>query len=198
MITHISIALTDKLIANNIVSSDERELFIYGFFVLISHFMYLLINVILGLVFSVLIESLIFCFFFQLIRRFAGGYHASTETKCEVLSLLSILVSSILMMMSKIYDLKNILMIVSFVSAAIIFYCCPIDTQEKPLSDEECNSFRMISWTILLIMLLIIIVSYFWKLNFLYVPCCVSLILENILIISGRKKRKRENERAKR
>lgn len=189
MINNLSALLTDKLLAKGSITEDERELYIYGFFMLLSHIMYFVLACIFGILFKCFIESIIFYIAFQFIRRYAGGYHAATETRCEILSTLSIIASIGIIKLSKIYDFKTTLLIITLISMVIIFILCPLDTPEKPLTEKEFKYFRKISWIILLVISIAIIVSYFFKFNLLFAPCCISLILESILLISGKIKK---------
>lgn len=189
MINNLSALLTDKLLAKGSITEDERELYIYGFFMLLSHIMYFVLACIFGILFKCFIESIIFYIAFQFIRRYAGGYHAATETRCEILSTLSIIASIGIIKLSKIYDFKTTLLIITLISVVIIFILCPLDTPEKPLTEKEFKYFRKISWIILLVISIAIIVSYFFKFDLLFAPCCISLILESILIIAGKIKK---------
>lgn len=197
MINNLSTRLTDKLLSKGSITEDERELYIYGLFMLISQLMYLVLACIFGLLFECFFESIIFYVAFQFIRRYAGGYHATTETRCEILSTLSIVASIGIIKLSKIYDFKTILLFITVVSMVLIFYFCPLDTPEKPLSEKEFKYFRKISWIILLVISSIIIVSYFFKFNILFTPCCVSLILESILLVAGKIKRVHQEKSVK-
>ena len=70
---------------------DKIEIYQYGFFVLYSNIIFLLLTMLLGAVFGVFLQGIIFYVAFFSIRQYAGGYHASTETRCEIMSTLSIL-----------------------------------------------------------------------------------------------------------
>ena len=74
---------------------------------------------------------------------------------------------------------------------------CPIDTYEKPLSEKEFKYFRKISIIILFAIITIIIIAFILKLNFLFIPLCLSLILESLLIIAGNAKRKKSDSNIK-
>ena len=189
MISKLSDYLTEKLLSNGIIIDEDKELYIYGLFMLLSQLMFFIIACIFGLLLKCLFESIIFYIAFMLIRRYAGGYHASTETRCEILSTLSILACIVVIKLSKTYDIQTILLIIGAVSAVCIFVFCPLDTPEKPLSDKEFKYFRKVSWLILLMIVVAIIVSYVFKFQMVLVPCCLSLILESVLLVAGKVKR---------
>lgn len=186
MISKLSARLTDKLLSNGTIGDEDKELYIYGLFMLLSQFMFFIIACIFGLVSNCIIESIIFYIAFQFIRKFAGGYHASTETRCEVLSILSILACIVVIRLSKTYDIQTVLLLITTLSAVCIFVFCPLDTPEKPLSDKEFKYFRKVSWIILFVIVVAIAVSYVFKFQMVTVSCCLSLILESILLAAGK------------
>ncbi len=189
MISKLSTRLTEKLLSNGTISNEDKELYIYGLFMLLSQLMFFIIACIFGLILECLFESIIFYIAFMLIRRYAGGYHALTETRCEILSTLSILACIVVIRLSKTYDIQTVLLIISAVSSVCIFVLCPLDTPEKPLSNKEFKYFRKVSWIILFVIIIAIIVSYVFKFQMVLVPCCLSLILESILLAAGKIKR---------
>lgn len=181
--------LSKKIVNQLNILDDEQELYEYGFFILLSQILYFIIAIIIGTICGTVFESIIFYIAFQFIRRYAGGYHAATETRCEILSTLSILACIVVIKLSKTYDIQTALWIISALSAVCIFVFCPLDTPEKPLTDKEFRYFRKISWLILLAIVVAIIVSYIFKFKIVTVPCCLSLILESILLTAGKIKR---------
>ncbi len=197
MINKLSTRLTERLLSNGAISDEDKDLYIYGLFMLISQLMFFIIACIFGLVLNCIIESIIFYIAFQFIRKFAGGYHASTETRCEVLSTLSILACIVVIRLSKTYDIQTVLLLITTLSAVCIFVFCPLDTPEKPLSYKEFKYFRKISWLILLVIVVAIIVSYVFKFQVVTVPCCLSLILESILLAAGKIKRVSQKKNVK-
>lgn len=189
MISKLSCKIVDLLIKQSIIIKAEQELYVYGFFMLLSQIFYFIIALIFGIVFHVILESIIFYIAFQFIRRYAGGYHASTETRCEIMSSLSMILCIAAIKMLSIHEFIIPLLIITTVAAAGIFSLCPLDTPEKPLSKEEHKYYRKISWSILLIIVAIIAICYCLKCNSILIPCCISLILEGVLIIAGKVKK---------
>jgi len=186
MINKLSNYLTGKLLLNGTIGEEDKELYIYGLFMLISHLMFFIIACIFGSILGCVFESVVFYIAFQFMRRYAGGYHASTETRCEILSTLSILACIVVIKLAKIYDFQTVLLLITILSAVCIFVFCPLDTPEKPLSDKEFRYFHKVSWLILLVIITAIIVSYIFKFQIVTVPCCLSLILESILLVAGK------------
>lgn len=192
MIGKLASKTAERFIKNPDTCYDKIEIYQYGFFVLYSNIIFLLLTIILGAILNVLISSIVFFIAFFSIRQYAGGYHASTETRCEVMSTLSILVCLVVTKLSKTYDFQFTLLVVSAVSALCIAVLCPLDTPEKPLSEKEFKYFRKISCSILSAISIVVIISYFVRLKWLqifFAPCCLSLILESLLLTAGKIKK---------
>lgn len=192
MIGKLALKTAESFIKSPNTCYNKIEIYHYGFFVLYSNIIFLFLTMLLGAVFGIFLQSIIFYAAFFSIRQYAGGYHASTETRCEIISTLSILACIVVIKLSKIYDFHTALLVVSAVSAVCIFVLCPLDTPEKPLSENEFKYFRKISWLILSLIFLVIIISYFVHLKWLqsfFAPCCLSLILECILLVAGKYKK---------
>ena len=196
MINKISSIIVEILIKHSLVENEDKALYLYGFFILLSQILYFIIVITIGILFNVIFESIIFYITFQFIRRYAGGYHAKTETRCDILSTLSILCCIVLIKLSKMYDIRIALLSASLVFAVLIFILCPLDTPEKPLNDKEYKYFRKISWIILSLIIIAIIVSFYFKFNIVFAPCCASLILEGVLIGTGQIKKAYSKKRA--
>ena len=192
MIGKLALKTAESFIKRPNTCYDKIEIYQYGFFVLYSNILFLLLTMLLGAVFGVFLQGIIFYVVFFSIRQYAGGYHASTFTRCEVMSTLSILVCLVVTKLSKTYDFQFTLLVVSAVSALCIAVLCPLDTPEKPLSEKEFKYFRNISCSILSAISIVVIMAYFVRLKWLqifFAPCCLSLILESLLLTAGKIKK---------
>lgn len=192
MIGKLAYKTAKRFMKNPNTCYDKIEIYQYGFFVLYSNLIFFLLTIILGAVLNVILSSIVFYIAFFSIRQYAGGYHASTETRCEIMSTLSILACIVVIKLSKTYDFQTVLLIISAVSALCIAILCPLDTPEKSLSEKEFKYFRKMSWLILSVISLVVIISYFINLKWLqifFAPCCLSLVLESILLVAGKLKK---------
>lgn len=192
MIGKLALKTAESFIKRPNTCYDKIDIYQYGFFVLYSNILFLLLTMLLGAVFGVFLQGIIFYVVFFSIRQYAGGYHASTETRCEIMSTLSILACIVVIKLSRTYDFQTVLLIISAVSALCIAVLCPLDTPEKPLSEKEFKYFRKISCSILSAISIVVIISYFVRLKWLqifFAPCCLSLILESLLLTAGKIKK---------
>lgn len=186
MINKLSLKLAKKFIKHQNLQYNKVEIYRYGFFVILSNLLLFLITIVIGIALDILLSSIVFYFSFFIIRQFAGGYHASTETKCEIISTISIFICLAIVRLLKSYDFRTPLLFIVLIAVISIALFCPLDTPEKPLSEKEFKYFRKISWVILFVITVTIVISYFFRLDILFAPCCMSLILESVLLIAGK------------
>ena len=189
MISNIASKVVKKLIDHSVIDDTEQELYVYGFFILISQILYFTLTIMFGILLDIVLESVIFYVAFQFIRRYAGGIHASSELKCEIVTTTSIFLCLLCIKLCEINNIQMPILVLTIIAAVSIFILCPLDTPEKPLTKEEYKYFRKISWVILLLIMLAICIGWHFKLEFIMYPCCMSLILESILLVLGKIKR---------
>lgn len=186
MISSISYRIVLRLLNLGTITKSEQVLYEYGLFLLISQLLYFVFTLISGFLIGLIWESILFFVAFQSIRQVAGGYHATTETRCEILSSLSILSSLMLIKIMYMYNEQEVILLISCICALIILIFAPLDTDEKPLSNQEFLVFKRKTYLILSILAIIIVISYSIKSKMIFLPCCISLVLEAILLIAGK------------
>ena len=189
MISKLASKVVKRLIDNSVIADTEQELYVYGFFILISQILYFTLTTLFGILLDIVLESVIFYVAFQFIRRYAGGIHASSELKCEIATTTSIFICLLCTKLCETNNIQMPILVLTIIAAVSIFVLCPLDTPEKPLTKEEYRYFRKISWLILFLIMLTLCIGWYFKLEFLMYPCCMSLILESILLVLGKIKR---------
>lgn len=78
--------LADKLVVWQIIRNEDKELYSYGFWQGTVLLYNLITVIVIGLLFGMIRESIIFTITYGMIRPYAGGYHARTQLKCYLIS----------------------------------------------------------------------------------------------------------------
>lgn len=91
MLSFISSYIVGKMILNNMIDKNEKELFIYGIELIISNISSISIVLLLGILFHKLIEAIILLILLWILRYYAGGYHAKTMLRCSCITILAFL-----------------------------------------------------------------------------------------------------------
>ena len=72
------------------------------------------------------------------------------------------------------------------VSLLVIILFSPLDTEAKRLDSDEKKHYRLVSLVIAASLSLIFALSLFLKVSAIYLPLCISLTLEGILLSAGK------------
>lgn len=191
MLKELSNKITKKLVDINIIDVADSELYEYGFWqggVLIFNF---LTVVLLGILFNMLLESIIFLIFYGVLRTIAGGYHARTQHVCYILSvLLMIVVLTIL----KTFPWNIILCcILTVLSISVIFILAPVQDENKLLDETEKIVFKKLSRVISISYGFIIFLLFLFNKNELAYCIVISLFTLTIMLMLGKIRNKSRN-----
>ncbi len=185
MISKVAKIITQYLIKKHAIEDDDYQIYHYGLFVLISESFFWGYCLFVGAVLKIVLPSLLFCAFFFLSHRFAGGFHAKTELHCLMITLSSFLISIIAIKLS--VQLNDIFLLVFYVCCSIILIVLsPADTPQKPLSNKDKILFKKITSLIVAVGFIAIVVL-FVKNIYLYANAIViAVFLQTLSIICGR------------
>lgn len=149
--------------------TDNYELYEYAIYILLSSAFHIATVIVLGLVFNLLTESLVFYLSFIAIRKFAGGYHAKTPTRCYVFSVISsIIMLCLIKYANSVGNIFTYLLIIfELLCVVLIILMSPLDTENNPLNSYEKKWYKTLA---VLISVCIFIISLF----------CVLTELKNI------------------
>ena len=178
----ISIFATDTLVNSGKVDNELRDAYIYSFDYILDFISYVASILIIGGLLHNFVNSIIFLLTLIPLRAFAGGLHASTETKCEVLSYL---VFFVVIPLSSLIPYKVVYILpVQIITSLIIIIFSPVDNPKKRFDDKtklilkkKCIIYICIS-TIFYLFLLFINHSQYCTV----VTLCYLIILINQII----------------
>lgn len=172
---------------NSDLDNDKAEIIRYGLEIVIAKAIFSIMVIIIGLIMHCFFESLIFAVSLSLLRKYGGGYHATTRRKCFILSNLTLIVSLILIKLAENYQV----MILPVWSAALIsviyaLVFAPIDTPNKQFDKDE---FRLYGKRSKIITVTLMIISVlFWLLNIDVVSLTILMAItaESYLMLKGK------------
>ncbi len=149
--------------------TDNYELYEYAIYILLSSAFHIATVIVLGLVFNLLTESLVFYLSFIAIRKFAGGYHAKTPVRCYAFSVISsIIMLCLIKYANSVGNIFTYLLIIfELLCVVLIILMSPLDTENNPLNSYEKKWYKTLA---VLISVCIFIISLF----------CVLTELKNI------------------
>ena len=182
MLGYLSNHLVDFLLHKGTVREEDRDIYVYGYQIIISSMFGIILVLILGVFLKCLPESLTFLVVFIITRQYCGGYHARTFFKCCVLFIFSYL--AILLLTELIIDRIVIYQIICLLLIYIItiFKYAPVENENKRLSGKAKASNRKKSIALSLFWSLIAIGLYS-RLHALSLMIVLTLILVTIFIL---------------
>ena len=142
----LSNKITDFLYKKEVISQEQKEVYIYGFTVLFLNILDILIILALGILIERYLDTIVFLMVFGITRQYTGGYHAKTVSKCLVVYMLIYLVimflssSNIILVNGAMFQ---ILLCIVYIIAVIIY--APIQNDNKVISNVERKKYKIIS-----------------------------------------------------
>ncbi|MDZ4992707.1 accessory regulator AgrB [Clostridium perfringens] len=142
MIENISKAVAEKVSNELNYDNERKEVIQYGTYALIQTLISIISVLILGLIFNIALEALIFLFTASILRKYSGGAHSESSNVCTLLGIIISICVGFLIKSSFFVnmDFEFIIFagIVAFVFAYfIIFKYAPVDTPNKPIKTEK-------------------------------------------------------------
>ena len=137
MINFLCERLAEFLCAKDIISQDEKEIYIYGYEMIITTILGAVLVFGIALLTGRFAEALCFFAVFVITRQFCGGYHSQTRIMCSITFMLCYV--SVLFfnsVLEPLYSWFIHLMLFIPYFAAILGYA-PIVNENKPLTDSE-------------------------------------------------------------
>lgn len=186
MILKLSNRITQNLLKRNVISDEEKEMYEYGLFMIISYIVFFLISILFGIVLDIPFSSMIFYISFCLVRNFAGGIHANSEIKCNIITTVSILISEILIKIFIAYSLVSIAFVMLIISSICLCVIKPVATSQKEISQQEKLHFHKKVVVLTVLALIISVTSMILGFYNITISLTVGLFLANTLLILGK------------
>ncbi len=149
--------ITSRFMRNGIINDEKKDVYAYGFELLIGYFVYFVIFTFISALTRTIVES--YCFFvgFMLVRKYAGGIHAKTYIRCHVLFELNHL-----LFIGAYYFLSEpylwILLLAVVFSIITIFAFAPVDNNKR-LTENEKKYFKKRSRVYVFIIVIMTVVA---------------------------------------
>ena len=139
MISFLSRSVVRSLIKNDIIEMEKAEVYQYGFEILISTTLGLLITVAIGIVLNMFFLSVLYYVIFVMVRQWTGGYHADSYLKCNItfagITFFTLGMTK-LSDMSEMYSLTIHGLMLVFALLSVWKYT-PVENPNKPLTKEQ-------------------------------------------------------------
>lgn len=141
----LSNMITDFYIRKKYVPEEKREIYCYGFKLILSDIINFSIIILLGIIFGKLFESIIFLVTLCSVRQFSGGFHAKTFWMCRMammITFLCVITVAYLLLKVVCYNIWFI-SILDMLSVVLIAILAPVKYSNKLLSEQQRKKNKM-------------------------------------------------------
>ena len=140
MVGKVSRKVTDRLLSRNAIKDEDYEIYQYGLEQLFTSILNMLTLLVIGSIMGMIWQGIIFVLSFMLLRKYAGGYHASTPLGCYLLTTLIITVALSVM---KYFEISILIyLVLLMVSSVIVYMLTPVEAVNKGLDKIEKIIYR--------------------------------------------------------
>lgn len=188
--------IAEKIALELQLDDNKKEVIAYGTFGLIQMIFSIGLVVAFALIFSVVKEALIISFTSAILRKYSGGVHASTPSRCAVIGTATTIGQAIIIsfFMRGFCEIENVFLIgiiIFSLSYYLISKLAPVGSKNKSIKNEakrERMKKKSIQLLILYLVIVIIMILLFimngWKAMLLYSFCIYSGILTQVITLT--------------
>lgn len=186
MISKLSKRIAQYLADKNKIDGDEIDLYHYGLFVMISEFFLMFCSLVIGIIFKIPLQGVIFYLVFFITHRYAGGFHAKTEFHCQAVTLPSFFIGIACIKLAENASFA-LLVAIPICCLAIMAILCPADTPQKELTRGEKLRFKKITVVLISAITLLVVLLFKLGVSSSYIGAIVfAVLLETISVVFGR------------
>lgn len=184
--------LVEHFIAKEIITTQDREVYLYGLKQGISF----IINIITVIILAVLMDALEIAIWFSasyfLLRSYAGGFHFQHQLNCYVFSIILIVMS--ITVIKYITVTPFFLFVIIIIIGVFIYKLAPIEANEKPLEDIEKKYYKKKTRRLLGGEIFIFSISVHFEKMIVAKSIVTALVIIFILLVLGKKKNRLKSQ----
>ena len=162
----------------------DKEIIVYGLSSAIQHGLSIITTLVIGLLFGLALESIVFLISFSFIRSYAGGYHCEKAINCYLMSsgLIALILAIVRFTASEYMLIAS--MIILLISVPVILKLAPIGATNKPLDEVEQKYYRKKTIIHLCIECAIIFILFIVELHsFAFIVCLGIMVSAKVVFL---------------
>lgn len=182
----LSHKIGDDLVRSGIIKEEDADVYIYGINQIMSYVFNVSSSLIIGLIFGVTFEIIIFMAAYIPLRMFAGGYHAKTPLRCYIFSVIMLIIVSI--GMKYLCPADWVYYAVLAVSVVVILALSPVEDKNKPLDEIEYRVYKKRTMLIAAVEVVLCFSLGLMKLHNFFAALVYSFTVLDFMLIAGKVK----------
>ena len=192
IITFLGKSISHFLCEKKVIAEQEVEVYQYGFEILISTTLGLLITVAIGIVLNMFFLSVLYYVIFVMVRQWTGGYHADSYLKCNItfagITFFTLGMTK-LSDMSEMYSLTIHGLMLVFALLSVWKYT-PVENPNKRIREEMKEQNKIMSFAMLVVWYLVCSVFVFAGTYEISTQIWATIDIIALLLCVKRRKRK--------
>lgn len=168
----------------------NKEIIMYGMEALLMDVLGFALTVFVGVCFHYIIGSIFTWVFLYPLRKYAGGYHASTRIRCTILSI-AILTLSFYVILK--LNIVRIDMCIIFICSFLLWCFAPVSTANKRLDSVEVKEYRKRTRVLVLIDIAVYIFAATFSIKVIAASITISLFIVGTSVLAGKIKENQES-----
>lgn len=188
--SELSKKITDFFVRKNVIQEDEYAVYRYGVEILFENISVCLFLMICGMVLHKVCYTVLFLGVFVGVRRYSGGYHANTRTKCHLITLTAwgLYIFSLIMYKQFYFIGRNAGIVLSMLVWLALFFLAPVENVKKPLLESvKCRNRRI---TRVLASCFLLFECCVWSQLPELAFACLAILIEVVLLMIWAKARR--------
>ena len=184
--------MLDKLINKNLdylketikCDDDAIEIYRYSLRIIYSYLIDVIALMILALLTHTVLETLVITLLFALLQVYGGGFHAETQIKCFMLTIIGWFIG--LFGIRRLIHIHFLIGIISMIVFSItVLINTPILNEKHPVSSKVYKRSKKIVRITLVLLNLALVISMIMKIDFLYSSIGIVQVLSTASIIAA-------------
>lgn len=178
--------LADLLMENQTNPNVDKDIIVYGLNSAIQQGISMITAILLGWLFGLTLEVIVFMVSFTLIRTYAGGYHCKKAVNCYIASSGVIVgVLAIVKFIPSVFVL-GICFTVLALSISILYKIPPVETSTKPLDEIEKKYYQKKKLIYLLVETVVIFFLLSINLYSFALIICLGILVSLVVVFIGK------------
>jgi len=181
----------DKIAARMVecgtIDAEDKEIYEFGLKYIADMILNFATTLIIGFIFGMVWQGILFTASYIPLRSYAGGYHARTPLRCYIFS---VVVTVCVLLGLKYLPYCNVLLAATAVSGILLFVFAPVGDENKPLDEIETKVFKKRARVVLFFEMGLICLFTFLDLRSVASCIAASVCLAGLAVVLGKVKNK--------
>lgn len=183
MIKYLSENITNYFYTNEIISKEEKEIYVYGLHLIFSSVIGIAIILALGVLLNNLVNTVLFLSAFISVRMYSGGYHANSYIKCNMtlITIYLITMAAVNFIPREIIGTSSAVLIA--LTIYIVLKYAPVDNENKKLTKKQKVKNKRITLFLLSVFYILSLVLYSFNIKFFYTIIITLFLIASLILI---------------